>query len=47
MTIEHVAIWTNKLEKLRTYYIQYFDASSNEKYTNHEKKFESYFLSFA
>ncbi len=47
MTVDHVAIWTNNLENLKAYYTQHFDASSNEKYTNHEKKFESYFLSFA
>lgn len=46
MHLEHVAIWTYKLEELKTFYIKYFDATSNEKYTNHVKKFESYFLSF-
>ena len=46
MTLEHVAIWTNNLERLREYYTKYFGAVSNEKYINPEKKFESYFLSF-
>lgn len=46
MTLEHVAIWTYKLEELRAFYTKYFDAVSNKKYTNTEKKFESYFLSF-
>ena len=46
MVLEHVAIWTSKLESLREYYEKYFDASSNEKYMNHQKKFESYFLHF-
>lgn len=46
MKIEHIAIWTNNLEELRAYYIQFFGAVSNEKYVNPNKKFESYFLSF-
>jgi lactoylglutathione lyase len=46
MTIDHVAIWTPQLEKLKEYYVKYFNGKSNEKYTNKEKHFESYFISF-
>jgi len=46
MTLEHVAIWTNNIEALKEYYTKYFNAVSNEKYINPQKKFESYFLSF-
>src|SRR5690349_8833984 len=46
MTLEHVAIWTTGLETLKDYYIKYFGAVSNEKYTNPQTGFESYFLSF-
>jgi lactoylglutathione lyase len=46
MHIEHVAIWTNDLEKLKEYYCRYFGAVPNEKYSNPLKSFESYFLSF-
>jgi len=46
MILEHVAIWTNNIEALKEYYTKYFDAVSNEKYINPQKKFESYFLSF-
>jgi len=46
MTLEHVAIWTNDIEKLKEYYIKYFGATSNDKYINGEKGFQSYFLSF-
>ena len=46
MTLEHVAIWTADLEKLKAYYIKYFGATPNEKYTNAARHFESYFLSF-
>jgi len=46
MTLEHVAIWTENLEKLKDYYTKYFGGLSNDKYTNEEKKFQSYFLTF-
>jgi lactoylglutathione lyase len=46
MTLEHVAIWTNDLEKLKDFYIKYFDGTSNEMYTNVKKQFSSYFISF-
>jgi len=46
MKIEHVAIWAKDIEKLRSFYKQYFGATSNEKYINCDKSFSSYFLSF-
>jgi len=47
MALEHVAIWTDHLERLKEYYCKYFQGKSNDKYTNHSKGFESYFLSFS
>jgi len=46
MILEHVAIWTGKLEELKHYYVKYFGATANEKYTNEQNQFESYFLTF-
>ncbi len=46
MSIEHIAIWTIDLEKMKSFYCQYFGAESNQKYVNPNTKFESYFLSF-
>lgn len=46
MKIEHIAIWTKDLEKMREFYLQFFDLISNEKYHNPKKNFSSYFLSF-
>lgn len=46
MKIEHLAIWADDLEKMREFYLKYFDMTSNEKYTNEKKGFSSYFLSF-
>lgn len=46
MRIEHLAIWTDDIERLRSFYMQYFGMKSNEMYTNTAKGFCSYFLSF-
>ena len=46
MKIEHIAIWTNQLETMRTFYETYFNGRSNDKYTNTQKGFQSYFLAF-
>jgi lactoylglutathione lyase len=49
MRLEHVALWTRDLEGMKDFYVRYFGAVSNEKYTSvHDfgEKFESYFLAF-
>ena len=46
MRIEHLAIWTKDLERLKTFYMTYFGATAGEKYENTTKQFESYFLTF-
>ncbi len=46
MILEHVAIWTDKLEELKDYYVKYFGGTPTAKYTNEKKQFHSYFLSF-
>ena len=46
MTIEHLAIWVNDLEKMKSFYEKYFKAKAGEKYHNPIKNFTSYFLSF-
>ncbi len=46
MRIEHVAIWTRNLERLKTFYETYFEASAGPRYVNERKHFSSYFLSF-
>lgn len=46
MKIEHLAIWSRDIDRLRDFYVQYFDACSNERYTNITKGFSSFFLSF-
>lgn len=46
MKIEHLAIYTRDLEKMRAFYEKYFEAKAGEQYHNSTKKFTSYFLSF-
>mgnify|MGYP001627659524 FL=1 len=46
MNIEHIAIWCRDLELMRSFYMQYFNAVSNELYINEQKQYRSYFLSF-
>lgn len=47
MTLEHVAIWTDDLERLKDFYMRYLEAVPNDKYTNQQKQFQSYFLKFS
>jgi lactoylglutathione lyase len=47
MPIEHVALWTKDLERLKVFYETYFQAKAGEKYINPSQHFESYFLSFS
>ena len=46
MQLTHIALWTNHLERLRDFYVKYFNGKSNEKYVNSKKGFASYFVSF-
>jgi lactoylglutathione lyase len=46
MKIEHIAIWVDDLEKMRSFYTTYFDCATGEKYHNPRKSFYSYFVEF-
>ena len=47
MRIEHIAMYVSDLERARAFFLQYFDAVSNEMYHNKATGFRSYFLTFA
>ncbi len=47
MKIDHIAIWTDQLEQMKEFYVNYFQASAGSKYKNTTKQFKSYFLSFS
>jgi lactoylglutathione lyase len=44
MRIEHLAIWVQDLEKMKSFYSRYFGATAGPKYFSEKKNFESYFL---
>ena len=46
MQIAHIALWTTRLEQMRSFYVTYFGGASSEKYVNPGKGFESYFIRF-
>lgn len=46
MKIEHLAIWSPDIERLKDFYLTYFEAESNERYENKKTGFTSYFLTF-
>jgi lactoylglutathione lyase len=46
MKIEHLGIWVQDLELMRSFYLKYFDTSSGEKYINPKTNFHSYFILF-
>jgi lactoylglutathione lyase len=46
MRIEHVALWTRDLERLRDFYERWFGAEAGDRYENPAHGFTSYFLAF-
>ena len=44
--IEHIALWTEDIERLARFYAEYFGAVVGPKYTNLSKGFESRFVAF-
>ena len=46
MQINHIAIWTSNLEISKNFYVKWFRAKANNKYSNTSKQFTSYFIEF-
>ena len=46
MHIDHVAIWTRNIERLRAFFVSYFGATAGPRYVNPAKQFVSYSLTF-
>jgi lactoylglutathione lyase len=46
LRIEHIAFWTEDVERLAEFYGKYFGAKPGSSYVNSAKGFESRFLSF-
>lgn len=47
MKIEHAALYTFDLERLRAFYEDYFDGKAGKFYQNEQTGLKSYFISFA
>jgi lactoylglutathione lyase len=43
--IEHIALWTEDIERLASFYERYFGATPGSRYANPPKGFQSLFLS--
>lgn len=46
MRVEHIAMYVTDLEKVKDFFVNYFNAVPNEGYHNKTTNFRSYFLSF-
>jgi lactoylglutathione lyase len=46
MQIEHLALWVQDLKVMKDFYLNYFDATTGERYTNTSNQFVSYFIYF-
>ena len=47
MKIDHIALYVNDLEKAKTFFETFFQASANEGYHNPKTDFRSYVLTFS
>lgn len=47
MQIEHVALWTRDLERMKQFYGKFFGGEAGEMYHERETGFRSYFIKFA
>jgi len=46
MFINHIAVYTKDLERLKDFYIKYFSGKCNNKYHNTKTGLETYFITF-
>ncbi|MRS06002.1 glyoxalase/bleomycin resistance/extradiol dioxygenase family protein [bacterium] len=46
MKIDHIAIWTKQLDKLKSFYVDNFSATVYQQFINPKTQYESYRLSF-
>ena len=46
MKIDHVALWTDRLEEMKDFYVRHFQGVAGLRYTNPAKGFSSYFVQF-
>ena len=47
IALEHIAVWTTQLERLKDFYVHHFNGVAGPRYENPSKDFASYFIAFA
>ena len=47
MRIDHIAIWTGDIDRLKDFYVRYFDAAAGDYYHNPVKSLTTCFLTFS
>jgi len=47
IALEHIALWTTQLERLKDFYVHHFNGVAGPRYENPSKDFASYFIAFA
>ena len=47
IALEHIALWTTQLERLKDFYVHHFDGVAGPRYETPSKDFASYFIAFA
>ena len=47
MKINHIAIWSSDIERLKRFYVKYFEVEHTDRYKNETTGFSSYFLKFS
>lgn len=46
MNLEHIAIYTNNLERMKDFYVRYFFGKANDRYHNEKTGLQTYFITF-
>jgi lactoylglutathione lyase len=46
MIMNHVGLYVKDLESMKDFYCRYFEGKASALYTNNQKRFSSYFISF-
>ena len=47
MILNHIALYVNDLERIKEFYVKYFNAKSNKMYYNQKTGLKAYFLEFS
>lgn len=46
MRLDHIAMWTDRLEETKNFYVKHFNGVAESLFVNRENQFQSYFVGF-